>query len=141
MAQSVQVCDIDEDVPKKIKKFRFKRSDSISALLLKVDPKTRTVVLEEEYEDTNIEELQGELPPQQPRFIILSYVKNHSDGRKSYPLCFIYICPLGCKPELAMMYAGTRNVLRQNLDITKDFELRSAEDFTTDWLEEKLNFF
>ena len=46
-------------------------------------------------QDTNVEELQAELPEHMPRFLVLSYVRNHGDGRISYPLCFIYISPSG----------------------------------------------
>lgn len=124
-----------------MKKFRFRKEKNIAALLLKIEPKSQTVIVEEEYEDTSVDELQAELPERQPRFLVLSYVRNHDDGRVSYPLCFIYICPSGCKPDLSMMYAGTRNSLQQELGLTKDFELRSTEDFTQEWLDEKLAFF
>ena len=46
-------------------------------------------------QDTSVDELQAELPERQPRYLVLSYVRNHDDGRVSYPLCFIYICPSG----------------------------------------------
>lgn len=141
MAQNVQVCDVGCEIKEKLKKFRFRKEKNVAALLLKIDPKSQTVTVEEEYEDTSVEELQAELPEHQPRFLVLSYVRNHGDGRVSYPLCFIYICPSGCKTELSMMYAGTRNSLQQELGLTKDFELRSTEDFTQEWLDEKLAFF
>ena len=47
------------------------------------------------FQDTSVEDLQAELPEHQPRYVVLSYVRNHDDGRTSYPLCFIYICPTG----------------------------------------------
>ncbi|XP_045177016.2 glia maturation factor beta-like [Mercenaria mercenaria] len=141
MAQNVQVCEISNDVTTKLKKFRFRKEKNIAALLLKVDTSSQTVIVDEEFEDTNIEDLQGELPEHQPRFLVISYVRDHGDGRISYPLCFVYICPAGCKTELAMMYAGTRNILQKELGITKDFELRDTEDFTEEWLNDKLSFF
>ncbi|KAH3853175.1 glia maturation factor beta-like [Dreissena polymorpha] len=141
MAQNVQICEISSDVKDRLKKMRFRKEKNVAALLLKVDIASMTVVLDEEYEDTNIEDVQSELPEHQPRFLVISYVYNHGDGRISYPLCFIYISPSGCKPELCMMYAGTRNVLQKELGITKDFEIRSTDELTVEWLEDKLRFF
>jgi len=70
-----------------------------------------------------------------------SYVLKHDDGRVSYPLLFIFITPQGCKPELQMMYSGSKNHLVKELGITKVFELRSVEEMTEEWLIEKLKFF
>ncbi|WAR19399.1 GMFB-like protein [Mya arenaria] len=141
MAGNLNICDISEEVKTKLKKMRFRKEKNVAAVLLKIDPTTRTVMQEEEYEDVTIEEIQEELNEHQPRFLVISYVRNHGDGRISYPLCFIYICPSGCKPELSMMYAGTRNILQKELGITKDFELRSTDELTEEWLDEKLAFF
>lgn len=46
-------------------------------------------------QDCNIDELQAELPISQPRYLVISYVRNHSDGRVSYPLCFVFSSPVG----------------------------------------------
>lgn len=45
--------------------------------------------------DVTPDELQEELPASQPRFVVYSYKLSHSDGRISYPLCFIYFSPDG----------------------------------------------
>ncbi|RXN02436.1 glia maturation factor gamma-like protein [Labeo rohita] len=79
----------------------------------------------------------------------------HGDGRVSYPLCFIFSSPVGCKPEQQMMYAGSKNRLVQSADLTKVggraqalvfvtcyiFEVRNPDDLTEEWLKEKLSFF
>ena len=46
-------------------------------------------------QDCTIDELQAELPISQPRYLVISYVRNHSDGRVSYPLCFVFSSPVG----------------------------------------------
>ncbi|KAJ7988736.1 hypothetical protein DPEC_G00312320 [Dallia pectoralis] len=69
------------------------------------------------------------------------YKYEHSDGRVSYPLCFIFSSPIGCKPEQQMMYAGSKNKLVQTVQLTKVFEIRNTEDLTEEWLREKLGFF
>ncbi|KAL9954112.1 hypothetical protein ACROYT_G041608 [Oculina patagonica] len=91
--------------------------------------------------DISIDDLREELPAHQPRFVLFSYVLKHDDGRVSYPLCFIFISPQGCKPEQQMMYSGSKLNLVQELDATKVFELRSVEEMTEEWLIEKLKFF
>uniref|UniRef100_A0AC11D5U5 Glia maturation factor gamma n=1 Tax=Ovis aries TaxID=9940 RepID=A0AC11D5U5_SHEEP len=87
------------------------------------------------------EELKMELPERQPRFVVYSYKYMHADGRVSYPLCFIFSSPVGCKPEQQMMYAGSKNRLVQTAELTKVFEIRTTDDLTEAWLKEKLSFF
>uniref|UniRef100_A0A3B4XAJ6 Glia maturation factor beta n=1 Tax=Seriola lalandi dorsalis TaxID=1841481 RepID=A0A3B4XAJ6_SERLL len=52
-------------------------------------------------------------------FIVYSYKYQHDDGRVSYPLCFIFSSPVGCRPEQQMMYAGSKNKLVQTVELTK----------------------
>ncbi|KAL5008033.1 hypothetical protein ScPMuIL_013614 [Solemya velum] len=141
MAANVQVCEIDPAVEEKIKKFRFRKEKNIAGIMLKIEKEGLKVVLDDEYEDTSIEELQEELPEHQPRYLLLSYVQKHDDGRVSYPLCFIFCSPLGSKPELMMMYAGSMKALVNTAGLTKVFEIRNAEEFTEEWLLEKLKLF
>ncbi|CAH2329008.1 Glia maturation factor beta [Pelobates cultripes] len=119
---------------------------------MKIDKDRRLVVLEEEHEGISPDELKDELPERQPRYPlfngiasprsqIYSYKYLHDDGRVSYPLCFIFSSPVGCKPEQQMMYAGSKNKLVQTAQLTKVFEIRNTEDLTEEWLTEKLGFF
>ncbi|CAK7301810.1 glia maturation factor gamma isoform X1 [Vulpes vulpes] len=108
---------------------------------VKVDKDRQMVVLEEEFQNISPEELKTELPERQPRFVVYSYKYVHEDGRVSYPLCFIFSSPVGCKPEQQMMYAGSKNRLVQTAELTKVFEIRTTEDLTEAWLQEKLSFF
>ena len=43
----------------------------------------------------NMEEMQNELPEHLPRYLAISYVLKHDDGRISYPYCLIFISPQG----------------------------------------------
>uniref|UniRef100_A0AAY5KL67 Glia maturation factor n=1 Tax=Esox lucius TaxID=8010 RepID=A0AAY5KL67_ESOLU len=92
--------------------------------------------------DISPDDLKDELPERQPRYPLTKIYKyEHSDGRVSYPLCFIFSSPVGCKPEQQMMYAGSKNKLVQTVQLTKVFEIRNTEDLTEEWLREKLGFF
>ncbi|KAB5515273.1 hypothetical protein PHYPO_G00250310 [Pangasianodon hypophthalmus] len=115
MSESLVVCEVDGDLVKKLREFRFRKETSNAAIIMKIDKDRQLVVLDEEYE--------------------------HDDGRVSYPLCFIFSSPVGCKPEQQMMYAGSKNKLVHTVELTKVFEIRNTEDLTEEWLREKLGFF
>ncbi|KAK2568813.1 Glia maturation factor gamma [Acropora cervicornis] len=86
------------------------------------------IVLDEEHENISIEELREELPSQQPRYPCLNKL-----GLK--------MSINGCKPELQMMYSGSKKALEKDIGATKIFELRSVDELTEEWLVEKLKFF
>ncbi|XP_070987528.1 glia maturation factor gamma-like [Oncorhynchus clarkii lewisi] len=141
MSSSLVVCEVDESLKEKLKKFRFRKETNNAAILMKIDMAKQLVILEEEYEDISLDELRNELPERQPRFIVYSYKYIHTDGRVSYPLCFIFSSPVGCKPEQQMMYAGSKNQLVSAAELTKVFETRNIDDLSEEWLINKLSFF
>ncbi|VVC99903.1 unnamed protein product [Leptidea sinapis] len=99
-AQNVNVCDIGEDVKEVLKKFRFQKHTSNSALILKVNRDKQALEVDEQLEDIELEQLQDILPSHQPRFIVYSYKLEHSDGRRSFPMCFIFYTPRDAHMEL-----------------------------------------
>jgi len=141
MTQTVTVCDVDSELKETLKKFRFRKAKENAAIILKILPDDLKVVIDETLDDCSMEELVEELPAHQPRFVLYSYAYSHDDGRISYPLCFIFVSPQGCKPEFQMMYAGSKTNLVNEIQATKVFEVRSVEELTEEWLKEKLGFF
>ncbi|KAM8833832.1 glia maturation factor beta [Synchiropus picturatus] len=149
MCESLVVCEVDAELVEKLKEFRFRKETNNAAIVMKIDKKRQLVILEEEYEGLSPDELKDELPERQPRypfirlytFIVYSYKYKHSDGRISYPLCFIFSSPVGCHMEQQMMYAGSKNKLVHTVGLTKVFEIRNTEDLTEEWLRNKLGFF
>lgn len=105
---------------------------------VKVDREKQQIIIDEKLEDIAVEDLQECLPGHQPRFIVLSYRRKHSDGRLSYPLCFIFFTPRDSHAELQMMYAGSKISLQQEADLMRAYEVRELEDLTEEWLLEKL---
>ncbi|KAF6351326.1 glia maturation factor beta [Rhinolophus ferrumequinum] len=136
MSESLVVCDVAEDLVEKLRKFRFRKETNNAAIIMKIDKDKRLVVLDEELENSNFSFFNL-----RKTFIVYSYKYQHDDGRVSYPLCFIFSSPVGCKPEQQMMYAGSKNKLVQTAELTKVFEIRNTEDLTEEWLREKLGFF
>lgn len=45
--------------------------------------------------DFSVDDLRSQLPDLQPRFILISYKVQHSDGRLSFPLCLAFSSPQG----------------------------------------------
>jgi len=68
-----QICDICSDAKSEIQKFRFKKSTTNCALILKIDREKKLVVVDEEIDNVTLEELQDQLPSHQPRYVIYSY--------------------------------------------------------------------
>jgi hypothetical protein len=132
---------MSQDVIDLLKKFKLRKEKNIAAVVLKIDKATLKIVLDEQYEDIAISDLQDELPPQQPRYIILSYVQKHDDGRVSYPLVFIFVSPQGCSPEQQMMYAGSKTKAVKDGEITRVVEFRSLDDFTEENILDKLKLY
>ncbi|XP_026313908.1 glia maturation factor beta [Hyposmocoma kahamanoa] len=137
-AQNVNVCDITEDVKETLKKFRFAKHSSTAALILKVNREKQVLEVDEELENVELEELQDILPSHQPRFIVYSYKMDHSDGRQSFPLCFIFYTPRDAHMELQVMYAGTQRALAAEVGAPRLLEVREIDELTDDWLKEKL---
>ncbi|XP_055695006.1 glia maturation factor beta [Lutzomyia longipalpis] len=133
-----KLCDISPEVREELKKFRFRKSTNNSALVLKIDREKQLVVLDEFFDDVSVEELQEQLPGHQPRYVILSYRMQHDDQRVSYPMCFIFYTPRDSQMELQMMYAGTKMALQREAELTRVYEVRELDDFTEEWLREKL---
>ncbi|XP_023325711.1 glia maturation factor beta [Eurytemora carolleeae] len=138
MAGNVEVCSVHSDLEKQLTEFRFRKEISCAAIVMKVDKDSQTIVCDETLEDTSAEELRDSLPEHQPRFVLFSYPLQHSDGRSSFPLCFIFSSPRDCKPELQMMYAGSKLSLVNKIQSQNVYEIRELEELTDEWIQSKL---
>ncbi|KAI4788061.1 hypothetical protein KUCAC02_036090, partial [Chaenocephalus aceratus] len=59
-SESLAVCDVDEDLVKKLKKFRFRKETNNAAIVMKIDKTSKLVILEEEHEDISPDDLREE---------------------------------------------------------------------------------
>ncbi|KAJ3009945.1 hypothetical protein HKX48_007662 [Thoreauomyces humboldtii] len=132
-------CDVPQDIKDAVKSFRFRKSKTNAALVLKIDVPALKVVFDELLEDVSIEDVAEILPDNTPRFLVMSYELKHKDGRVSYPLFGLYYNPDGASTRNRMLYASTRNFLYTQTDISgKIFDLSDAEELTDEWLTEQL---
>eukprot|EP00090_Calanus_glacialis_P040576 TRINITY_DN7082_c0_g1_i1.p1 TRINITY_DN7082_c0_g1~~TRINITY_DN7082_c0_g1_i1.p1 ORF type:complete len:143 (+),score=59.87 TRINITY_DN7082_c0_g1_i1:58-486(+) len=139
MAGNVCVCSLDPDLEQQLTQFRFRKENNNCAVVMKVDKASQTIVCDEVLEDIEgVEELKESLPDHQPRFIVYTFKLSHSDGRCSYPMCFIFYSPRDCKPEMQMMYAGSKLFLVNKVQLQHVFEIRELEEMTEEWLVNKL---
>uniref|UniRef100_A0A0M3JWI5 Glia maturation factor, beta (inferred by orthology to a zebrafish protein) n=1 Tax=Anisakis simplex TaxID=6269 RepID=A0A0M3JWI5_ANISI len=122
-----------------LQQFRFSKSRNTNALILKIDRNDQKLLIDERLEDCTIEEICDELPSQQPRYILISYKLTHSDGRESFPLCLIFYTPSDCCPDVQMLYAGSRNNLVRECQLTRSIEIREVEELTQELLDSKMN--
>lgn len=104
---------------------------------MKIDRESHALECEQQLNDCSVDELKDELPSNQPRFVLLSWSKKHDDGRLSFPLLFIYYCPTGSSPELQMLYAGSRNSIANECNVSKTIELRDIDDLDDELLDSK----
>eukprot|EP00794_Sanderia_malayensis_P019836 gene19836-21778_t len=130
MSSKVSICSIDPALKEKVKRLQFNKQKGNFAIICKIDADKLLVeedtALTEEALDfgsdgLTLEDVANILPAHQPRYLIYSSVLNHSDGRVSFPLSFIFASPSGCKPEMSMMYAGSKLELVNHLDMTREF--------------------
>ncbi|KAI6646558.1 Glia maturation factor gamma-like [Oopsacas minuta] len=148
MAESnLKFCTLGPELKEKLKKFHMRKDKDRAAIVMKIN-KGKTTVIEDECDfdiadkqkGISIEEIVPELPDNDPRYLAYSYSYQHADGRVTYPLVFIYICPEGAHPEQAMLYAGSLKGIVNEAKFTKTYDLRDAEEMTTEWLNGKLGY-
>lgn len=138
MSQNVKVCHINDDVKEALKKFRFRKSSSNAALILKVNREEQKICVDSVIEDVSLDELREIIPSHEPRYIIYCYRMEHLDGRISFPMCFIYFTPRDSHMELQIMYAGTKIALQREANLTRSYEVRELEELTEEWLKEQI---
>ncbi|KAJ2388945.1 hypothetical protein GGI23_005942 [Coemansia sp. RSA 2559] len=142
MAASSVTCTIAPDVLEGVKQFRLQKPGAnMQVYVAKIDRNSHTVVHDETFEDIGFEDLIDELPEDAPRYVIVSYRFVHDDGRVSYPLVFVYYCPLTSAMPARMLYASTQQLFEKVAHLGKSYMLQDKAQFNKEWLESNLNKF
>jgi hypothetical protein len=102
--------------------------------------KTKLVMEEvEQFDSVTPEELAEELPENSPRYVVMSYELNHSDGRKSFPLVLINWAPTTSEIGLLTLHASALLNFQHTADVGKVLEVRDGpEQLTKEFLDSKL---
>ena len=147
MAESdLKFCSLSPELKEKLKKFQLRKDKNRAAIVMKIS-KDKTTVIEDscdfevaDEKGVSLEEIMVELPDNDPRYLVYSYSYQHGDGRVTYPLVFIYVCPEGSHPEQSMLYAGSLKGVVNEGNFVKTYEVREVEELTTEWLNGKLGY-
>ncbi|RDX56509.1 glia maturation factor beta [Polyporus arcularius HHB13444] len=132
--------DIPQELKTSLRKFRFaRRNAGHAAIVIKINKQKLVMEEVEQYDDISIEDLAEELPENSPRYVVLSYELNHSDGRKSFPLVLVNWAPTSSEISLLTLHASALLDFQSTADVSKVIEVRDgAEGFTKDLIDQKL---
>eukprot|EP01147_Barroeca_monosierra_P007374 gene7374-512_t len=126
--QDIQICTISDDLIASLKKFRFRKAKNNAAIIMKIDQKTREVIIEDEMEDVSLEDVAEELPEFSPRYIAF---RRNSFLRLRVNTAIATTMPMVDLASRSCLFTIAREV----------FEVRSVDDMTTEWMKKRLNFF
>jgi len=132
--------DVPQSIKDTLRKFRFARRNAGSAALIVKINKQKLVMEEvEQFDDISIEDLAEELPENSPRYVVLSYELNHSDGRKSFPLVLINWAPISSEIGMMTLHASALLDFQATADVSKIIEVREgAESLTKAYIDAQL---
>ncbi|KAG5352841.1 hypothetical protein E4T56_gene5958 [Termitomyces sp. T112] len=132
--------DIPQSIKDTLRKFRFsRRSSGSAALIIKINKQKLILEEVEQFDSISIEDLAEELPENSPRYVLLSYELNHSDGRKSFPLVLINWAPTTSETSLLTLHASAFLNFQTTADVSKVIEVRDGpEGLTKDIIDAKL---
>ncbi|KAI0372910.1 glia maturation factor beta [Pilatotrama ljubarskyi] len=132
--------DIPQELKTSLRKFRFaRRNAGHAAMVVKINKQKLIMEEVEQFDDISIEDLAEELPENSPRYVVLSYELNHSDGRKSFPLVLVNWAPTSSEMGLLTLHASAFIDFQNTADVSKVIEVRDgAEGFTKDFIDQKL---
>ncbi|KIM79737.1 hypothetical protein PILCRDRAFT_823294 [Piloderma croceum F 1598] len=132
--------DVPQSIKETLRTFRFKRRNAGSAALIVKINKQKLIMEEvEEFEEISLEDLAEELPENSPRYVVLSYELNHSDGRKSFPLVLINWAPTSSEIGMMTLHASALFDFQAAADVSKVIEVRDgAEGLTKTYLDTQL---
>ncbi|KAG6897132.1 hypothetical protein C0992_003912 [Termitomyces sp. T32_za158] len=135
-----QTVDIPQSIKDTLRKFRFaRRSSGSAALIIKINKPKLILEEVEQFDDISIEDLAEELPENSPRYVLLSYELNHSDGRKSFPLVLINWAPITSEISLLTLHASAFLNFQTTADVSKVVEIRDGpEGLTKEIIDAKL---
>ncbi|THX26426.1 glia maturation factor beta [Aureobasidium pullulans] len=113
-----------------LRKFRLgtSRAKDPQAVIYQIDKKTLEISKADDEVYTDLSLLGEELPDHSPRFILLSYPLTMASGRLSVPYVMLYYLPVTCNSELKMVYAGAKELMRNQAEVGRIIEIDSVEE-------------
>ncbi|KAK5134103.1 hypothetical protein LTR08_006993 [Meristemomyces frigidus] len=138
MSSESRLYTISPETKTALRKFRLStsRAKDAQAIIYEIDKSSMDIKRADDEVYTSIQELSDELPDNTPRFVLLSYPLTLASGRLSVPYVMINYLPPTCSSEMRMLYAGAKELMRNQSEVNRIIEIDSADDLED--IEEKL---
>jgi len=125
----------------KVKAFR-QRGQGGDALIIKIDHEQGLMQIEETFKGSTIEAIAERLEDFElaatPRYLLYIHKFAHRDGRVQYPIAFVLFMPSQIPLELKVLYTRPVTELTGTFAVNRHHVLDDCEDFTAEWIENKL---
>ncbi|THY24106.1 glia maturation factor beta [Aureobasidium pullulans] len=130
MASEARLYTFSPETKTALRKFRLgtSRAKDPQAVIYQIDKKTLEISKADDEVYTDLSILGEELPDHSPRFILLSYPLTMASGRLSVPYVMLYYLPVTCNSELKMVYAGAKELMRNQAEVGRIIEIDSVEE-------------
>ncbi|THY54857.1 glia maturation factor beta [Aureobasidium pullulans] len=130
MASEARLYTFSPETKTALRKFRLgtSRAKDPQAVIYQIDKKTLEISKADDEVYTDLSLLGEELPDHSPRFILLSYPLTMASGRLSVPYVMLYYLPVTCNSELKMVYAGAKELMRNQAEVGRIIEIDSIEE-------------
>ncbi|KAI6824208.1 hypothetical protein KC367_g6294 [Hortaea werneckii] len=138
MSSEARLYTFSPETKNALRKFRLgtSRAKDPQAVIYQIDKSTMEIKQVDETIYSNMQELSDELPDNSPRYILLSYPLTMESGRLSVPYVMINYLPPTCSSEMRMLYAGAKELMRNQAEVNRIIEMDAAEEIEE--IEEKL---
>lgn len=162
MDQVIKVCSVSQDVFANLEEFG-RDDNKMKALFLRInkdvypngegyppDQNEHWEIVPDEdmekykrmgrnFKDTNIEEIDSVLSASKPRYLVIKHVQHENPGIQH--LCLVSSKPNACEDFRKEMYDASVGSLADSLGIQRQmvFELTDREEFSEQWLQQKLH--
>ncbi|TIA36848.1 glia maturation factor beta [Aureobasidium pullulans] len=130
MASEARLYTFSPETKTALRKFRLgtSRAKDPQAVIYQIDKKTLEISKADDEVYTDLSLLGEGLPDHSPRFILLSYPLTMASGRLSVPYVMLYYLPVTCNSELKMVYAGAKELMRNQAEVGRIIEIDSVEE-------------
>ncbi|KAI7170189.1 hypothetical protein KC343_g13246 [Hortaea werneckii] len=166
MSSEARLYTFSPETKNALRRFRLgtSRAKDPQAVIYQIDKSTMEIKQVDETIYSNMQDLSDELPDNSPRYVLLSYPltmthkKDHrqakqenqslltpstplfnvqqESGRLSVPYVMINYLPPTCSSEMRMLYAGAKELMRNQAEVNRIIEMDAAEEIEE--IEEKL---
>ncbi|GAB1734188.1 hypothetical protein KC343_g11301 [Hortaea werneckii] len=138
MSSEARLYTFSPETKNALRKFRLgtSRAKDPQAVIYQIDKSTMEIKQVDETIYSNMQDLSDELPDNSPRYVLLSYPLTMESGRLSVPYVMINYLPPTCSSEMRMLYAGAKELMRNQAEVNRIIEMDAAEEIEE--IEEKL---